>query len=81
MTETKKQIDNGDFNIKFASGFSYLSYAGKKCEICIEFGIGCVDVAVYDLKQELLEPKITVSTKPKAFEIANKFYEKWEIKE
>lgn len=40
----------------------YYSYLGKNCEICIENGFGCVDIAVYDLKQELLEPKVTLNS-------------------
>lgn len=86
----KSELTLKDFKELFVGGVPYLSFTGENCEICIESGIGCVDVAVYDLEQGLLEPKETINTpaepSPKIvfyahiYDTVNKFYKKWELK-
>jgi len=49
----KDKIDQNDFKDKGG----YLSFNGKNCEICIEPCFNGADIAVYDLKQNILEPK------------------------
>jgi predicted membrane GTPase involved in stress response len=36
---------------------TYMSFRGENCEICLEPCLNGCDVAVYDLRQNLLEPK------------------------
>jgi len=85
-----KKLTRNDFVTKKVGDIPYLSFQGKNCEICIESGFGCIDIAVYDLKQDLLEPKITLG-KPgnsvmcyvgifkEVERITNNFYKKWEL--
>lgn len=41
----------------------YVSWRGKRIEICLEPCFNGCDVAVYDLKQNLLEPKYCTNIK------------------
>jgi hypothetical protein len=86
-----KKLERSDFKKEFVGNIPYLSWKGKNCEICIESGFGCLDIAVYDLRQELLEPKVTINTSvvsaigiikyfKKLDKTVNNFYQKWEIK-
>jgi len=83
-----KKLTRQDFKTIKIGGASYLSFKGKKCEICIEQGFGCSDLAVYDLKQELLEPKVTINDAQSNVgaitdylklidETVNNFYQRW----
>lgn len=42
---------------------SYFQWRGKICEICIEPCFNGADIAVYDLKYNLLEPKFCTNLK------------------
>jgi len=86
----KDKLTRDDFKKEHVGGVLYLSYVGKNCEICIESGFGCIDIAVYDLKKDLLEPKETISTRivsaigmidyfKKIDKAVNNFYQKWEV--
>lgn len=68
----------------------YYSYKTDKVEITLEFCLNGFDVAVYDLNENLLEPKVCTDfsledfkTLPrekiidKAIKIANTFYKKY----
>lgn len=85
------KLTRQDFELLKVGNVPYLSYKGKNVEICIESGFGCIDIAVYDLKQELLEPKVTMRTSilyasslqcfyGEIDILVNKFYQKWELK-
>ena len=50
----KKKLGRNDFQNKDG----YLSFKNGYCEICIEPCLNGADIAVYDLGQELFEPKI-----------------------
>jgi len=87
-----KKLTKGDFKTVKIGASTYLSFKGKHCEICIESGFGCVDISVYDLKQDILEPKITINEPAvdalqlvvlfKRIDIVvNEFYQKYELKE
>jgi len=67
----------------------YMSYEVKGFEICLEPCLNGCDVAIYDDKQDLLEPKVctgltfsnvlwdTVSLHKKSYDIMNRFYKKY----
>lgn len=90
MIMEEKKLTREDFKTIYTGGIPYLSFKGKNCEICLESGFGCADIAVYNLRQNLLEPKITLNLGTKALEviefyrradeIVNNFYKKWEVK-
>jgi len=85
-----------DFKTGKVGKLVYKTFLGKKCEICIEPGFKCIDIAVYDLEKSLLEPKITISSPAVGFDAdivnriieyvkqidktVNNFYRKWETK-
>lgn len=76
----------------FVKKDGYMSFKGKKVEICLEPCLNGCDVAVYDLNQNLLEPKKctdleleklnllqrVVETRVKALEFAEEFYQRHE---
>ncbi len=57
---SKKKLTLGDFKRDGRQGsFGHLwSYKNDKVEICLESCMNGYDVALYDLNQELLKPKI-----------------------
>ena len=73
---------------------TYRSFMGSNCEICIESGFRCIDLAVYGLDKELLEPKVTINSPElgkssftkiidyvkQVDAVVNRFYKKWELK-
>ena len=86
-----KKLTKKDFKTIKIGGVPYLSFRGKKCEICIESGFGCIDVAVYDLNQDMLEPKVTLNSPGNSVmafvefykeldKVVNSFYQKHELK-
>ena len=85
-----KKLTRNDFVTKKVGNMPYLSFKGKNCEICIESGFGCTDIAVYDLKKDILEPKVTINYPVNILSyiefykeverITNNFYKKWELK-
>lgn len=78
-----------DFKVKDGG---YMSYTGKNCEICFERCLNGCDIAVYDLKQNLLEDKQctdipdfnpsifehVIKVRSEALKVANKFYQTYE---
>lgn len=86
-----KKLTRKDFKTVENNGVFYLSFKGKNCEICIESGFGCVDIAVYDLRQNIIEPKVTLNTPGNSVlafvkfykelnNVVNNFYQKYELK-
>jgi len=82
-----------DFKTGKVGKLVYKTFHGKKCEICIESGFKCIDIAVYDLDKELLEPKVTINSPEmekgglikivdylkQVDDVVNHFYKKWEL--
>ena len=89
-----KKLTIEDFKTEKVGLLTYRTFVGKNCEICIEPGFKCLDVAVYDLEKGILEPKVTINAPEfkqggvgkiveylKQFEsTVNNFYKKWELK-
>lgn len=55
--QPKNQMKKFNEEMEFIQNQTYVTYKGKKCEICLEPCFNGCDVAVYDLGLNLLEPK------------------------